>query len=202
MLSIDPTSPEAHFLLGDLLDVTGRPAQALDHYLRALEETHLSGAGKDEAVAAARQRAVAPARGAVGVGVTIVTTLAARRVDKAALVSALEVLDRARYQKTIKRFRADLASAQGKSGSWCNNETQPSVHAVLALMYSPFASERRAARNGIGWLKSTLLRPGSLASFNDHMPEPFVGRVFSGVNAEALTALSAACAIERENRQE
>ncbi len=52
-LTIEPTSPEAHFLLADLLDVTGRPAQALDHYLRVLEETHLSGDGQDEAVAAA-----------------------------------------------------------------------------------------------------------------------------------------------------
>ena len=52
-LAADPTSPKAHFLLGDLLDVTGRPAQALEHYLRALEETQLSGEGQDEAVAAA-----------------------------------------------------------------------------------------------------------------------------------------------------
>ena len=40
-LAADPTSPEAHFLLGDLLDVTGRPAQALKHYLRVLEEKPL-----------------------------------------------------------------------------------------------------------------------------------------------------------------
>jgi hypothetical protein len=118
-------------------------------------------------------------------------------VSAAALVSVLEALDEAHFRRTITRFRRDLLRAQSSSGAWHDNETQPTAHAALALLYSPQADERRAAQRGISWLKTTLLQAGSLATYNDKMPEPFVGKVFTGVNAEALTALSAACSLTR-----
>lgn len=121
-------------------------------------------------------------------------------VSAAAVVSALEVLDEAHYRKTTSRLRAGLARAQQASGAWYQNETQPTAHASLALVYSPLAAERQAATRGLAWLRTSLLKSGSLAAFNDHLPEPFVGQVFSGVNAEALTAFSAACALEQAQR--
>ena len=118
-------------------------------------------------------------------------------VSTAALVSALEALDEAHYRRTIDKMRARLANSQEASGAWLENETQPSAQATLALLYSPQAAEREAAQRGVRWLISTLLEKGSLATFNDYMPEPFVGQVFSGVNAEALSTLASACSLTR-----
>jgi hypothetical protein len=115
-------------------------------------------------------------------------------VSAAALTPALASLDEAHYRDAIRRFRADLTRAQAPSGAFWQNETQPSAYAVLALLDSPRAEERAAAERGLVWLRSTMLRDGSFAAFNDHMPEPFVGEVLSAVNAEVLAALSRACA--------
>jgi len=114
-------------------------------------------------------------------------------VSSAALTGALQALDAGHYRKQIQRFRADLLRYQQKNGSFLVNETQPSAYAVLALMDSTYSGQRRAARRAVDWLKSTMLEKGAFASYNDYMPEPFVGQVISEVHAEALSALSRAC---------
>lgn len=114
-------------------------------------------------------------------------------VSAGALVAALDRLNPSHYARAIGNLRARLAALQADSGAWASNETQPTAYAVLALMGSKLAEERAAARRGALWLKSTMLKQGSFASYNDYMPEPFVGRVISEVNAEALSALSALC---------
>lgn len=114
-------------------------------------------------------------------------------VSSAALAGALQALDDGHYRKQIQRFRADLLRFQQKNGSFLVNETQPSAYAVLALMDSTFSRQRRAAQRAVEWLKSTMLKKGAFASYNDYMPEPFVGQVISEVHAEALLALSRAC---------
>ena len=114
-------------------------------------------------------------------------------VSSAALAGALQALDAGHYRKQIQRFRADLLRYQQKNGSFLVNETQPSAYAVLALMDSTYSKQRQAARRAVEWLKSTMLQKGAFASYNDYMPEPFVGQVISEVHAEVLSALSRAC---------
>jgi hypothetical protein len=114
-------------------------------------------------------------------------------VSSAALAGALQVLDAGHYRKQIQRFRADLLGFQRKNGSFLFNETQPSAYAVMTLMGSTYSKQRRAAQRAAKWLKSTMLKRGAFASYNDYMPEPFVGQVISEVHAEALSALSRAC---------
>ncbi|MBN2494869.1 MAG: hypothetical protein JXR96_09795 [Deltaproteobacteria bacterium] len=121
-------------------------------------------------------------------------------ISAAALVPALESLDEAHYARLLGRLRADLVRAQGESGAWLGNETQLTAYAVAALWSSPEPLEREAAQRGARWLKSTMLRAGSFALFNDYMPEPFVGRVLSEVNAEVLAALMPACRDEQQGR--
>jgi hypothetical protein len=114
-------------------------------------------------------------------------------VSSAALAGALQALDDGHYRKQTQRFRSDLLRYQQKNGSFLVNETQPSAYAIMALMDSTYARQRRAAQRAVNWLKSTMLKKGAFASYNDYMPEPFVGQVISEVHAEALSALSRAC---------
>lgn len=114
-------------------------------------------------------------------------------VSAAALAGALQTLDAGHYRKLIQRLRSDLLRYQQKNGSFLFNETQPSAYAVLALMDGNSSRERRAAGRGVAWLKSTMLKQGAFASYNDYMPEPFVGQVISEVHAEALGVLARAC---------
>jgi uncharacterized protein YyaL (SSP411 family) len=114
-------------------------------------------------------------------------------VSSAALAGALQTLDAGHYRKQIHKFRSDLLRYQQKNGSFLVNETQPSAYAIMALMDSSYSRQRRAARRAVDWLKSTMLKKGAFASYNDYMPEPFVGQVISEVHAEALSALSRAC---------
>ena len=114
-------------------------------------------------------------------------------VSSAALAGALRAVDAGHYRSQIQRFRADLLRYQQKNGSFLVNETQPSAYAVMALIDSTHSRQRRAAQRAVNWLKSTMLKKGAFASYNDYMPEPFVGQVISEVHAEALSALSRAC---------
>ncbi|HUU01073.1 MAG TPA: hypothetical protein VM425_06535 [Myxococcota bacterium] len=113
-------------------------------------------------------------------------------VSGAALTEALDDLDAGHYRQYIERFRADLQKAQQPNGAWLSNETQPSAYAVMALAGGNPA-QRAAGQKGIDWIKSTMLKKGSYAVYNDFMPEPFVGQVISEVHAEALSALALAC---------
>ncbi|RLB58018.1 MAG: hypothetical protein DRI34_06130 [Deltaproteobacteria bacterium] len=113
-------------------------------------------------------------------------------VSAASLAEALRRLDAGHYRGIGDRFRAALLRHQQVNGSWQANETQPSAYAALALAAGT-PREREAFRRGIEWLKSTMLRRGGFALYNDYMPEPFVGRIISEVHAEALQALSLAC---------
>ena len=113
-------------------------------------------------------------------------------LSAAALVEALEKLDAGHFTPVIERYRRTLTAAQQPNGSWLANETQPSAYALLALAEGSPA-QRSSYQRGIDWLKITMLKAGSYATFNDFMPEPFVGRVISEVHAEALTVLARAC---------
>lgn len=113
-------------------------------------------------------------------------------VSAGSLAEALRRLDAGHYRRAGDRFRADLLRYQQNNGSWLANETQPSAYALMALAVGT-PRERAAFRRGIEWLKSTMLKRGDFALYNDYMPEPFVGRIISEVNAEALQALSLAC---------
>ncbi|RME24539.1 MAG: hypothetical protein D6806_09425, partial [Deltaproteobacteria bacterium] len=113
-------------------------------------------------------------------------------VSAASLAKALGELDAPHYAYPIAELRKFLASHQRPNGSWVLNETQPSAYAALALADGT-PSERRSFSRAVSWLKSTLLRNGSVATFNDYMPEPFVGDIISEVHAEAVSALSLAC---------
>lgn len=113
-------------------------------------------------------------------------------ISVAALVGALEDLDAGHYQSRIERFRNDLVESQQPNGAWLLNETQPVAYAVMALAGGDPA-QRAAGQKGIDWLRSTMLKKGSYAAYNDFMPEPFVGLVISEVHAEALSALAQAC---------
>jgi len=113
-------------------------------------------------------------------------------LSAAALVEALEKLDAGHFTPVIERYRRTLTAAQQPNGSWLANETQPSAYALLALAEGSPA-QRGAYQRGIDWLKTTMLKAGAYATFNDFMPEPFVGRVISEVHAEALTVLARAC---------
>ncbi|NMB76263.1 MAG: hypothetical protein GYA21_14170 [Myxococcales bacterium] len=120
------------------------------------------------------------------------------QVSAGALSLALERLDGGHYRKAIDRLRADLLAAQQPNGAFSENETQPSAYATLSLLAGLTERERRAGLAGLRWLKSTMLRAGGFAHYNDYMPEPFVGQVVSEVNAEVLFALSLACATGQE----
>ena len=117
-------------------------------------------------------------------------------ISAAALVPAMERLDTAHYACLVARFRADLTRLQTAEGSWLSNESQVTAYAVMALAKSPLAAQRDAAKRGAVWLKSTALKAGSFATFNDYMPEPFVGEVLHEVSAEALNALALVCRAE------
>lgn len=119
-------------------------------------------------------------------------------VSAGALSLALERLDGGHYRKAIDRLRADLLAAQQQNGAFSENETQPSAYATLSLLTGLTERERRAGLLGLRWLKSTMLRAGAFAHYNDYMPEPFVGQVVSEVNAEVLSALTLACATGQE----
>ena len=122
-----------------------------------------------------------------------------RLVSAGALAVALERLDAGHYRERIDSLRAELTRSQGANGAWLSNETQPSAYATAGLLASNLPTERRAAVRGLHWLKSTMLRSGGYAHYNDYMPEPFVGQLVSEVNAEVLSALSFACIQGLEN---
>lgn len=110
-------------------------------------------------------------------------------VSRAALLHALNLLDSKRYASVIGQWSKGLQQEQGKNGSWCFNETQATAYATRGLAALGKKESHQAAKRGGQWLSDTLLKRGAWADYNDGMPEPFVGKVISEVQAEALSAV-------------
>jgi hypothetical protein len=118
---------------------------------------------------------------------------------RASVLGALAAVDAARadageparYAREIEALMVWLVAAQHAEGSWAQRNTQTTAYAVraLAALDSPMA--REAAARGARWLGATQLSDGHWASFNDGLPEPFVGDVVHEVTAEVALALAA-----------
>jgi hypothetical protein len=109
-------------------------------------------------------------------------------ISRAALLDALSLLGARKFTRTIELFRSQLIAEQHANGSWCTNETQATAYAVRALDGQGLSS-KSAAQRGLEWLGQTVLGRGAWAHYNDGLPEPFVGDVLTGVQAEAISAI-------------
>jgi hypothetical protein len=111
-------------------------------------------------------------------------------ISKGAMLEVLSELDAQRYAKPIEHWTHDLILTQGRDGSFVFHNTQATAYALAGLSRSAEPLAQIAVARGQRWLASTQLRDGSWASYNDHLPEPFVGPRINEVMAEALLALS------------
>jgi hypothetical protein len=74
-------------------------------------------------------------------------------------------------------------------GSWSWHTTQSTAYAVRGLARWQEPAAQAAAGRGRHWLRLTQLRDGTWSTYNDWLPEPFVGDRIPGVTAEAMLAL-------------
>jgi len=92
------------------------------------------------------------------------------------------------------RCAVALASTQGRDGSWAVRDTQATAFATRGLaLHARATGDRdaaRAAARGAAWLHRTQLAQGAWASWNDGLPEPFVGALYVPQTAEAVRALA------------
>lgn len=112
-----------------------------------------------------------------------------RTSSRGAALEALARLDAARYGKPASDLVHHLVLSQATDGSWAEHNTQATAFAVRGLASRAEPTERAAADHGKRWLRLTQLGDGSWATFNDFLPEPFVGDHVHAVTAEALLAL-------------
>jgi hypothetical protein len=110
--------------------------------------------------------------------------------SRGALLDALTRLDPDRYLLARRDLTHHLMLTQGSDGSWSGRNTQATAYAVLGLSMSGDPYATAAADRGRTWLRLTQLSGGSWAMFNDLLPEPFVGEIFSEVTAEAILAVA------------
>jgi len=108
---------------------------------------------------------------------------------RGALLEALSMVDPARYQRPAQDLIHHLVLSAGADGSWNGRTTQPTAYAVRGLSRWPEPAGRSAAERGRRWLRLTQLADGTWSTFNDWLPEPFVGDRIPGVTAEAMLAL-------------
>lgn len=113
-------------------------------------------------------------------------------ISRSALVRAMREIDALAYAGTIAPWVQEILAEQHPNGSWRHNETQSTAYALLALSGSDRPEVRAAATRAVRWLAGSLLTRARWATFNDGLPEPFVGEVLTVVQAEALSAVVAA----------
>ena len=109
--------------------------------------------------------------------------------SRGALLEALAMVDPARYQKPALDLVHHLVLTAGADGSWSLHTTQPTAYAVRGLSRWREPAAQTAAERGRRWLRLTQLRDGTWSTYNDWLPEPFVGDRIPGVTAEAMLAL-------------
>ena len=82
-------------------------------------------------------------------------------------------------------LRKQLIATQATDGSWGTRNTQATAYATRALL----AGGDTGADKALRFLRTTQLKSGGWATFNDFLPEPFVGETVYEVSAEVLLAL-------------
>jgi hypothetical protein len=108
--------------------------------------------------------------------------------SRGALLEALSQLGG--FEQAAQDLMHHLVLTQGRGGSWSLRNTQATAYAVRGLFAHGDEAAQAAAQKGHRWLKLTQLQDGTWATFNDLLPEPFVGDQVHEVTAEALLALS------------
>ncbi len=110
--------------------------------------------------------------------------------SRGALLEALAAVDARRYARAGADLMHHLVLTQGRGGSWSARNTQATAYAVRGLAAWQDEAGAAAAERGRRWLRLTQLQSGGWATFNDLMPEPFVGGVVHEVTAEVMLALA------------
>ncbi|HEY8209903.1 MAG TPA: hypothetical protein VIG99_20585 [Myxococcaceae bacterium] len=108
---------------------------------------------------------------------------------RGALLEALAMAGADRYQRAARDLIHHLVLGAGTDGSWSGHVTQSTAYAVRGLSRWPEPAALEAAERGRRWLRLTQLGDGTWSTFNDWLPEPFVGDRIPGVTAETMLAL-------------
>lgn len=111
--------------------------------------------------------------------------------SRGAMLEAIGMLSPSAQGK-LAAFKRDLVHhlllTQASDGSWEGRNTQSTAYAVRGLLASGDESAMASGQLGARWLRLTQLTDGSWATFNDRLPEPFVGEVVHEITAEVLLA--------------
>ena len=113
--------------------------------------------------------------------------------SRGAMLEALALLDGAKgkaYASARRDLVQTLKKEQAGDGSFAGRNTQATAYAVRGLAKSGDESAQGAVAAGRRWLRLTQLTAGTWATFNDLVPEPFVGDHVPEVTAEAMLALA------------
>ncbi len=110
--------------------------------------------------------------------------------SRGALLEAFAAVDAARYASAGRDLMHHLVLTQGRGGSWVSRNTQATAYAVRGLASWKDEAASSSAERGRRWLRLTQLQGGGWATFNDLVPEPFVGDVVHEVTAEVMLALA------------
>lgn len=87
-------------------------------------------------------------------------------------------------------LRSQVLASQGKDGAWGQRNTQATAYSTRALLASGDGKSLEAGKQGLQFLRSTQLKAGGWGTFNDFLPEPFVGESVYEVTAEVLLAVA------------
>ncbi|MGC4113168.1 MAG: hypothetical protein QM765_00505 [Myxococcales bacterium] len=87
-------------------------------------------------------------------------------------------------------LRSQIIASQGKDGTWGQRNTQATAYSTRALFVSGDAKSLEAGKQGLQFLRTTQLKAGGWGTFNDYLPEPFVGESIYEVTAEVLLAVA------------
>jgi hypothetical protein len=110
--------------------------------------------------------------------------------SRGALLEALSMLGGEGRAMARRDLVHHLLLTQSSDGSFATRNTQATAYAVRGLARSGDESAVSAAGRGQQWLKVTQLKDGTWATFNDRLPEPFVGDRVPEVTAEVMLALA------------
>lgn len=109
--------------------------------------------------------------------------------SRGAMLEALTMIGSRRFAAFQRDLVHHLVLTQSRDGSWDGRNTQATAYAIRGLRASQDESAVGSVELGSRWLRMTQLQDGAWASFNDYLPEPFVGEVVHEVTAEVALAL-------------